>query len=770
MGLFSSKYKTYVGTSAQRVIEDDNLPDASKQAILNAVLTNTDIVDSLLEFFNGSVGAKLEKVYEYAKTNYPIGLPSSYTKNQNHGREAAQAVIEQAEGQPVTVEYCRVGPPNMLHIGWARLQSEFGYQVETNTLKPPGMPADLEYWLVDMRPVIGSAQAENLTSQSLATWGKSPKAGPTPERRWETTAIGKWNYNPALDSVGFTEPLVKSGLIGEYMEVTYTFRHPDDRQVSPFGVETWPYRQDTFQIPVSGYDPEADYFHVCYLVDTQVKYVLYKVGEGTYPTLDAYYDFPEEEGEFFPRIYFRFMKLSMELQKDTPHYKTSKKMLKMLGMDYAQTIEAIHENPDIKDIETAFMHVAVPAVSENRIVNRYLYEFFDVMFYRQDHRERDKLNLFQRFALDPTNFSSSTDIGIMDAWMRTGVQHNGITKKRMAGKIGPKGTYISEESGYFQSTTYYVDTESGIPMEQVETTWVPVFYYRYQASEDTYFEIAVIQLLVVYWIQDKVAIAVDEDELGRKFNVLHIPVDRSICKNYPAKDKEDLYAIGLHFVFNSLIVQKIKWYQSSWFTALMGAVGVVLTVIGFGYGMEGFLAQLGTAITTGTVVQLLVNTVLKLVISNVVTDVIVKAVGPQLAGVLGIIAAAVGYLGKTTRIGIPMATELLAMGNSLITKAGEAVGELLQALKVESDTFNMIAELQLNQLEEINKQLDAGVTNLIDPLVIFGETPTDYMNRTVHSGNIGALTFDALHNYVDVALRLPSFNDTLGNTLNGNRV
>jgi hypothetical protein len=51
--------------------------------------------------------------------------------------------------------------------------------------------------------------------------------------------------------------------------------------------------------------------------------------------------------------------------------------------------------------------------------------------------------------------------------------------------------------------------------------------------------------------------------------------------------------------------------------------------------------------------------------------------------------------------------------------------------------------------------------NLLSPFIIFGENPSDYYERTVHSGNIGAHTIETISSYVDTALTLPSLNTTL---------
>ena len=48
------------------------------------------------------------------------------------------------------------------------------------------------------------------------------------------------------------------------------------------------------------------------------------------------------------------------------------------------------------------------------------------------------------------------------------------------------------------------------------------------------------------------------------------------------------------------------------------------------------------------------------------------------------------------------------------------------------------------------------------PKIIFGEKPDFFFTRTVHTINTGPYLFVANHDYVEQALRLPEFIDTLG--------
>ena len=63
----------------------------------------------------------------------------------------------------------------------------------------------------------------------------------------------------------------------------------------------------------------------------------------------------------------------------------------------------------------------------------------------------------------------------------------------------------------------------------------------------------------------------------------------------------------------------------------------------------------------------------------------------------------------------------------------------------------MKEEMQL--LEDAEKMLEP--TARLSPFIIFGESPDEFYNRTIHTGNIGTLGLAAVSSFVENKLRLP---------------
>ena len=88
------------------------------------------------------------------------------------------------------------------------------------------------------------------------------------------------------------------------------------------------------------------------------------------------------------------------------------------------------------------------------------------------------------------------------------------------------------------------------------------------------------------------------------------------------------------------------------------------------------------------------------------------------------------------------------------------MGEKFDALRNDYSNFNSLVSSSNESLAAANKLLEQNP--YITPLTIFGESPGDFYNRTVHSGNVGVIGLGAISSYVDNALTLPKLNDTLG--------
>lgn len=755
MGLFSSKKKTYVATQVMRAIEDDALPNSVKQGTIRAFFENGNVSEYVLEEAIQSVAVRADRMYEYAEKHYSFGLPSGETYTATQGKAVAQALLDRLEGAPVSLEYYRYGPPNNLHIGWLRLVEQHGYNPVTNILGNLSAQKGKAVYLKNLEVVVPYAQKDNYETGALSQWGTPATAGYTPDRRAQTSiSLGNLTeHSPVVFSKTATE---------EYVLASYVVDDPKKEYVYQDGEYTRKtvYPEGTLVIQTSDVDDSADFFHAKYLIGDQIKYWMYQAKEGTYPELDAFFETPLTElGSFYPIAYFRHNKSRVDGDKAGKEYKTSLKMLDYIGIDYQAMIDAIHENPDINDVEQAMLLMAVPANTTNPVEQRYLFDFFEAQYYAQDTLPKisSSRNLF---VFSQAN-ESEHSIVIQDRRSKFVLNHRGIFKRRKVGKIGPVGSYSSASAKIQIETRQAEETEQSERLFLSIFSQVPTHYYRRQVSEVLYDEIQVIDLRLVYNIWGGYNTVGDEQD-----DILLVPIDRNITKGYWIGDKETLYARSMHYVFNSRVVVKVKWYQQGWFSDLLKIAAIVMMV--YSFGTQGYEIYAAATAAGYTAAQALLITIITLAVQSFLIQaafkLFVKVVGQDIAFLAAIIAAAVGIKGVMEAGGFqaaaPLAKDLLSLANGLVSAIGADIQRELSDLMGEFSEFDKYVEEQTKLLDKANDLLKT--SNLLSPFTIFGESPDDYYKRTVHSGNIGTIGIDAIGNYVERSLTLPQLSSTIG--------
>lgn len=745
MGLFSRKTKVQVAATVARVYTDDLLPSSVKTGMLRALINDDNIIDHVLEDLVSGIGMRANRMYDYASKHYAHGLPRPMHFESTTGKDIVQGMIEYEVGGPINIEYYHYGHLNQLHFGWHNLTHFHGYDPQTNQLGNLSTNKGTPVYLKDMVVVVKEATLDEMHDGSLDLWGPSPNAGYTPERQDLTSSFLRTHTPFRVD------PLAS----GDYLLVSYVWL-----------AETGELQQESLTIPFDL--PNAatgDFYQVMYTYQGTKGWWTYESGSGIYPTVDAIFE-PEMDEEytgfanFFPITYFRHNGQSMDANRESPAYKTSTKMLGYLGMDYQSMIDAVNENPDVDQVEQAMMMMAVPANTENPLEIRYLFDFFN--------RARTASGAPPDWSKTPTdlrilrgngseiNVAEEHSIILEDKKFKMALGYKAIFKRKRSGVIGPVGTY-THELGMEELVQKGIHT-----VTNEEVLWrstVPTHTYRFQKTAGSYDEIMVHGLRMVYHIYGTYSDVGENDE-----PILMIPVDYTVTKEYAMPDREKLYARSLHYIFNSVVITKLKWYQTEGFKAILIIVMIVITIMTYGQTLKELAAAIasGSAATAMAAIKAILIVVLKQLVVGVVLKLFVKAAGIKIAFIAAVIAAAMGFYQSMGwgELGATWAEGLLKVATNLANAVNDVMTEMLLDLKSEAEAFGLYVEEKTKLLEETNKLLET--SNLLTPFIFFGETPDQFYQRTVHSGNIGVMGIEAVASYVDMALTLPKLNETLG--------
>lgn len=737
MPFFETERKTAVGTSVSRVVADKYLPTTLKSSLLMATLKDGSPSEYMLGALASGIVPKVDRMYAKAKTTYPTGLPSKSTAFLASSETAVQAAIVSIFGAGTTLDYYHFGPLNLLHYAWTVVLSQYGYDEKTNLLNVLTASKGTPVYLHDLVPIISDATVVEITNGSLDFWGTSPTSGVTPER----IAL-PLNLRP------FTPFVVQPGLAQDYVRMFYMYK--TDKVYT-----------DKIDIPIPITTTPDDLYQIRYRKGGLQGYYTYKVGTGQ-PALDAIFStaYPGT-GDFFPNIYFR--KKSAALPSTDPSYKSSVELTKIIGIDFDDVSKSIASNKDVQYVDQAMLSFVVPANTLNKVEQKYLFDFFNLAYINAGGSTITQDEAY--------NGKRPNVLVIQDRVSKCALGFEGIFKEIKGGtigKIGASNSALSTVKGVRIAQMIKSGTFTGTDSANVNPYSIPndtaVFIYQRQVTDTTYEELQVINLKMAYDIKNGYS------TVGKGSDpFLLVPLDKTIVSKYSMLDREMLYSRSMHFIFNTYQTIDIEWYQKQEFSDFLMVVAIIITICDWGSDggslISAVSAASGATATLVALYQLAINILLYILekaIQSAIIGLFIDAVGIKVAFILAIGAALYGgykIIQAGSVKGAPWAKELLTYSTGLTSGINTKLSLMYKELGTDYSTFEEYKKEKLEELETTNNLLES--SNLLNPLFIPGELPKNYFERTIHAGNIGVASMDAMFSYVDVALTLPSFAESI---------
>lgn len=733
MGLFSNKKETIVNTTVQRVFEDTQIPDSIKTGVIKSILAEGELSDFMMEELASSLGVRTARGYLWAKNNnYSFGIPTAQVASVVQAKNIVLSTIASEINQAITTDYYKFGPMNTIHYGWTWLMLNAGYNPQTNELTAQSSVHGFPCYLTNMVATYPQADFDFMQVtqdfEMLAQWGPAPSSGFTP--------TNPFNYLGGIGQYASQSQYVVSPTATED-SVTITYEYKNAAGVIV---------RNSLVVYLAA-ELEDDYHQVRYRrADGVYGFWSYREGAGLYPDIDGAYamDF-NDLGTYLPWCYFR---LAGERIKDSDPtgYTQATKWAKYLGVTYDTIDDGVHEDPDVDDVEQALMLFGVLPSAQSQAELTYLFEYFNILHFNSLSQAQLADNLSEKFGVY-SNSASQLQV-IQDRVFKMTFQFSGITKKRVPGKIAAVGKF----------TGTYEQLMPGGTGQQLQSAYV----YRKQVMDSMYEEVAVFGLKVNYQITSKKGFSANGDDPE-----LLIPVDRTLLSSLSMRNKEQLLARSLHMVVNTKVTIKSPWYASTIFRVVLIIIAVVITILSAGTAWASIVA----AASIGYVA--LAITVLTIILSSIAisyaTKLFVKEFGPKVGFIAAVAAMAYGaYSGAGMTGSSTWAESMVAVGNNLASSAAAAQDDMLKDINQEIIDFQEYAKGQFDSMEEQREQLGlktefSGLSGLdfvtLSPMQVWGETPNDLYARTVHSGNIGAASFDVASGYANFMLQLPTIKD-----------
>lgn len=726
MGIFSSEKRKSSANVTTKVMGDfdDPLPGI----VAGSAVTNTDIVQSITEYFIDGYYSKSEQYFRYGRDHYERGLPTSYEVFNNPNYPEIRRIIEANENSKISFGYAYLGSDYDKHYVAQYLQDNRAYNSvtgEVGIVPPGGTPGSPVYFHSS------TAAVDELSTVIHYAYGPG-------------SAVSV----PAMD-------------------------------------ETIPLPYKTFLV----YQVEYQLVNSDLQASGIPKYWMYVKGTNTYPVLETTPDTEIGTSNYYPIVPFYEDKTELgdPSNAGTPLYDTSVKLMKKLGFSYADMFESISEGTEesigkdkglysyfhlgvevtagiLPNYETATADEKLEFLKINQASIHYLIDYFVLISLKMVSSKFQ----YDAYLANPKKVvqPKETEIGISDGEFKYVINYKYITVERFTGSIGDIGWCTSE-----------IDPES---REGINTGLEEGYYsiyqttkliYRKQETATTYIQVVVCgmrQQSILF--NDLGSLTYADDALREEDpSIITVPLDRDLVKNTPNRYRNRLIHAAMCFTFNSYSIQEIKWYQQNAWKTVFNAVAIILAVPSGGQSFAW--AQVFTITTLKAAAQALIVMYLKYLIFNEITKYISKKFGVEAAFIFAAALMAYGKFAKMGKVpGMPWAAELVSVGSSIWSSNNKFIQDSLVDLQKDYAKLETEANKQQEELNRAYALLDHH--DVLDPWLFvnplpdlqFSQTASEFIDLRAHTSNPGIASLQAPSSYVDLMLTLPTIDDTLTNS------
>lgn len=724
MGLFSSSSRIFVASHASPLNIGDETPEVTTvmENILDVESRRTH-TEAILKNHLAGLSTKLNRVYSYGEATYTHGLPNGTMEVGRGNDNAVAAVLATLEGSAVEIVSNVLDDYNPDFVGEEWLVTNRAYNVSTSIVGSPPQARSEDTYLYSIDLL--NPTTIQITYKWIQHVVEDLGEGATQD-----------HYFSRFYTENVTVPAVNSN------SVYYLVRY---------------FTVDGIGNPTSG-----------------EKIWVYEEASGLYPTLDLA-DGTSFASPFYPIVPLRWDNVDKTdpALAGTPLWDTSNRLLKKINLDLVDLGTMINENPDVGDIDHAFLFFGVNLHTEKADSIHYLTQFFLYLESISSFTKADYLawNTGTKDAPPPVN-----TLNIADAGLKLQVHYNYIDSTVINGSIGKIGTATRTDNIqplFTKSETYTQgDEDKTRVLYDAEMSSVT---FRQQLTDSTYIEVEVKGLLHVnhvygtHTVETTIAMSADPDD-----DNFVLPLNKFVLKQLSLQKENAVIQDSIKVIFNSYEKVKVKWYQSFFFRALLTIAAIVMSAYG-AYQAGVALLEAGTAIA---VLVTLVKIVAISIAMKYAVDLVVTILGLEdsfWAAVVAFVAAAIVYNQTGTFKGEGWATaeNMMWAVSQLNQGVQRGVEEELDALKNESVAFTEESEGKMKNLEELFEELEG--SDILNPLLFTSlsvnfnpdEEPEEFYNRTQHIGNPGVLSLDVIENFVSTKLSLPDAKPSYAGELYG---
>lgn len=710
MGFFDGDEVVTAGVSATPLFDGD-IPNLINQAVLQAVLSPGDVTAYMIEANLHNYATDIDKYLTYGKGDYYYGLPSGTVGSQNLDRDAVIDILTTAHNKPIVLNAILLETPQENYYAYDYLQANYAWTYKENIL-------------------IGTGSFDR-----------------------DETVIAS-SYNSSTNKIEIiVEPIDYQSQ--EHYDYYTKILVSLDPQPTRF------YYQGVYHIDEAPSGPD------------DLVFFFYDPEDHTYPILDL----PDPTAiatDFYPIAPIRLNKENIIDSVNTTKVDSVKKLLSYANVDLASITDSINGHEHIETIDDAYVLFGMDIYTDTEVGAKYLYKYFEMLKGIASIWK----TLYDSYSLVSTNYKPIAappvnSFYLEETELHVQIQFNYIDITVKSGTVSDAYSKVI----HYVPETYWSPSEWEIGVDNKTYKYVNSYVViNKKIDETSYYQMIVhglrhtSKVLIAgsnykYIIRDLNVAWADTQLL----NGFYIPVIPSILKTFSVVEEEKMLYESLQLVIASIEITELEWYESDFFGTL---VKIVMTFVGAITGQYYLAGVIQAAQAAGTsVLMAVVKVFAEAIILKILTTFISKEIGGLLGAVVSVIAAYVvsNFSGGTLGVkGLPFSDQLLSSLSVFTDSYTMSLDYELQAISSDMDDLLELNKERETEIERVHELLDTN-SGLLDPLYILkqssktdlSESPSDFFDRTIHSGNVGVESLGAIEDYVSNLLLLPEVGEQL---------
>lgn len=447
-------------------------------------------------------------------------------------------------------------------------------------------------------------------------------------------------------------------------------------------------------------------------------------------------------------------------QENTDLYLASEKLLNSIGFNYSEFCEEVHTQAgsNLGDIPSIFLKSGIPVTSTDTVSKEYIYQYFmhTFLFAGMSNTTQQITEVHNASEQEDTVITPTYSVNDNLTTYNNKIIYSdiNITTEELVLADGIKDRVTVSQANDILSVTKDISKNTRVTIQVVGLTYNTEINGVWDS----------VTLGAAFGIEEKAML---------------LPLSNVILNDMGITAAKVLLPASLHLQFHAYSKQNLAWVYGGDFKIVMLVIAVIAIIISLGSATAAVGSAYSAAIAAGASTTVAVAAAIGTLVAIIAIGVAASYAGRWLVGKLGedtslglviILATAAVIIGATTdNPDLLVTAEALLLASSTLTTGIEYnVQEDMKALEDSAIDFKEEAYSKSKELNSIVEEFN--IEHFLKPMLLTEallhmrpeEEPDDFYSRTVHTGNPGVLVFDALHNYVDTALMLPTNTNIMG--------